>query len=136
VKNALVAAGILLLILPIPSIGGTADGIPPTGSVAAVVHLEGTKAGKSPGPATTPPAAPPAPGTPGVPVAAIPAAPVPWAVPRPASSVPPPFIPSPPAPFPGSVPSRLPAVPMASFVAPPRKRLPTSSFPPARSTFR
>ena len=124
VRNALVATGFLLLFLPIPSFGGTANGIPPAGSGAAAVVPEGTKAGKSPGPAAPLQAAPPATVTHGVPVAATPAAPAPWAVPSPASSVPPQGIPSPASPVPGSVPYRQPAVPTASFVAPPSEKAP------------
>ena len=123
-RSALVAAGILLLFLSIPSFGGTADGIPPAGSGAAAVNPDGTKTGKSPGPAVPPRAVPPATVTPGVPVAAVPAAPAPWAVTPPSSSLPSQSIPSPASPVPGPVPSRPPAVPTASFVAPPSEKAP------------
>ena len=128
-RNALAAAGFLLLFASIPSFGGTADGIPPATSGGTAVDPDGAKDGKSPGPAAASTAVPPATATPGAP-AAIPAAPAPGLPQAPAPPVPPLNHPTPAVPSPGAVPSRLHAVPAASFVAPPSEKAPDRVLSP------
>jgi membrane-bound lytic murein transglycosylase D len=129
VKNALAAAGFLLLFLSIPSFGETADGLSPATAGGAAVTPEGPKAGKSPGPAPASTAIPPATVTPGVP-AAVPVAPAAKVPPAPALSVPAQNLPAPAAPALTAVPSRLPAVPTVSFVAPPSEKAPDRVLSP------
>ena len=128
-RNALAAAGFLLLFVSIPSFGGTADGLSPATAGGAAVNPEGTKVGKSPAPAPASTAVPPATVTPGVP-AAVPAAPAPGVPPAPAPSVPAQNLPAPAAPAPAAVPSRPPAVPTVSFVAPPSEKAPDRVLSP------
>jgi len=123
VRNALAAAGFLLLFASIPSFGVAADGLSPATAEGAAVNPEDTKVGKSPGPAPASTAVPSATVTPGMP-AGVPAAPAPEAPPAPAPSVPAQNLPATAAPVPAAVPSRLPAVPTVSFVAPPSEKAP------------
>jgi hypothetical protein len=123
VRNALAAAGFLLLFASIPSFGVAADGLSPATAGGAAVNPEDTKVGKSPGPAPASTAVPSATVTPGMP-AGVPAAPAPEAPPAPAPSVPAQNLPATAAPVPAAVPSRLPAVPTVSFVAPPSEKAP------------
>ena len=122
-RNALAAAGFLLLFASIPSFGVAADGLSPATAEGAAVNPEDTKVGKSPGPAPASTAVPSATVTPGMP-AGVPAAPAPEAPPAPAPSVPAQNLPATAAPVPAAVPSRLPAVPTVSFVAPPSEKAP------------
>ena len=122
-RNALAAAGFLLLFASIPSFGVAADGLSPATAGGAAVNPDDTEVGKSPGPAPASTAVPSATDTPGVP-AGVPAAPVPEIPPAPAPSVPAQNLPAPAAPAPAAVPSRLPAVPTVSFVAPPSEKAP------------
>jgi membrane-bound lytic murein transglycosylase D len=126
VKNALAAAWCLLLIVSIPSFGGTVDTLSPATAGGAPVNPDGTKAGKSQAPAPASTAVPPAMVTPGEP-AAIPAAPAPApGVPQAAA----PSVPAQNLPAPAAVPSRLPAVPTVSFVAPPSEKAPDRVLSP------
>ena len=125
-RNAIATAGFLLLFASIPSLGLAADTPSPAMAGGAPVNPEGTKSGKSQGPAPASTALPPAIVTQGVP-AEIPAAPAP------ASGVPPAPAPSIPAqnlPVPAAVPSRLPAIPSASFIAPPSDKTPDRVLSP------
>ena len=117
-RNALAAAGFLLLFASIPSFGVTADGLSPATAGGAAVNPEDTKVGKSPGPEPASTDVPSATVTPGAP-ARVPAAPAPEVPPAPAPSVPAQNLPAP-----AAVPSRLPAVPTVSFVAPPSEKAP------------
>ena len=125
-RNAIATAGFLLLFASIPSLGLAADTPSPAMAGGAPVNPEGTKSGKSQGPAPASTALPPAIVTQGVP-AEIPAAHAP------ASGVPPAPAPSIPAqnlPVTAAVPSRLPAIPSASFIAPPSDKTPDRVLSP------
>ena len=128
-KNALVAAGFLLLFVSIPSYGGAADTLSPATAGEAAVHPDGTKAGISPGPAPVSATVPPSAVTPVVPTA-VPAGPDPGVSPAPASSVPAQNPPAPAVPAPVAAPSRLPAAPTVSFVAPPSEKAPDRVLSP------
>lgn len=124
-RNALAAAGLLLLFVSIPSFGGTSEPLSPAMAGRAASNPDDTKDAKMPGPAPVHTAIPP-PAT--VPSAAPPAVPA-----APASKVPPAPAPSVPAqnlPAPAAVPSRLPAVPTASFVAPLSEKTPDRVLSP------
>ena len=127
-RNALLAAGFLLLFASIPSFGGTADGLPPSTAGGAEVTPGGTKDGISPAPAPAPATVPPATVPPGA--AAIPFAPAPGVPPAHVPSVPAQNPPPPPAPGPTAAPFRPPAVPAVSFVAPPSEKAPDRVLSP------
>ncbi|MBW6502963.1 LysM peptidoglycan-binding domain-containing protein [bacterium] len=138
-RSVLVAAGFLLLLVSIPSFGGTVDVSLPATAERAVGAADGTDAGNpaDPGPAST--AVPPTTAAPGKP-AAIPAARAPEVPPAPAPLVlrrdlPAPVVSAVPAPKapPWTLPilatpartavqPRLPSVPTASFVRPPSEK--------------
>ncbi len=128
VRNALLAAGFLLLFASIPVFGGPADGLPPSTAEGAEVTPGGTKDGISPAPAPASEAVPPATVPPGA--AAVPFAPAPGVPPAQVPSVPAQNPPSPPAPAPTAAPSRPPAVPTVSFVAPPSEKAPDRVLSP------
>ncbi|MHB1025873.1 MAG: LysM peptidoglycan-binding domain-containing protein [Desulfobacteria bacterium] len=120
-RNAFAAAGFLLLLVSIPSFGGTADTPSPATAGRAADAPDGTKVGKSTDPALASAAVPPMTVAPGVP-AVIPAARAP--------EVPPWNLPVLVAPAPTAAPLRLPAVPTASFVAPPSEKTPDRVLSP------
>ena len=103
-RNALAAAGFLLLFVSIPSFAGGADAFSSAVAGGAAVQPEGTMVGKW---------AAPAPASAAVPAAAVPASPAPW--------VPPVSAPNPAVPR-AAVPYRLPPLPAASLVASPSEK--------------
>jgi membrane-bound lytic murein transglycosylase D len=129
VRNALAAAGFLLLFVSIPSFGVAADTLSPATAGEEAVDPDGAKAGKSPGPAPASTTVPPATVAPGV-SAVVPAPPAPGVPPAPAPSVPAQNLSAPAAPTSTAVPSRLPAVPTVSYVAPPSEKAPDRVLSP------
>ena len=128
-RNTLAAAGFLLLFVPIPSFGETADTPLPATAGGAAVFSEGTKDGKSPTPVPPPAAVPPATVTPGAP-AAVPVVPAPGVPQAQAPVIPAGNLPATPSPAPTAAPSRPPAVPTVSFVAPPSEKSPDRVLSP------
>lgn len=126
VRNALTAAGLLLLFVSIPSFGGTAEPLSPATDGRGTSNPGDTKDAKSTGS--------PAPVHTGMPSpAAVPSVAPPMVPVAPASKVSPapaPTVPSQNLPAPAAVPSRLPAVPTASFVAPPSVKTPDRVLSP------
>ena len=116
-RNALAAAALLLLFVPLPSFGGTAEAASTAMAGGAAIPPEGAKAVKPTAPAAVPPPAVPS----GV-AAAVSADPAAGAPPAPVSSVPAQNLPSPAPPVSAAVPSRPLAVPAASFVASPSEK--------------
>jgi membrane-bound lytic murein transglycosylase D len=112
VRNALAAAGILLIFASIPSFGGGADALSSAMAGRAAVRPEGTMAGKWAAPAPASAAVPPAAETNGGTAPTF-SAPAPWVSPVPAPN---PAVPR------TAVPYRLPPVPAASFVASPSEK--------------
>ena len=124
-RNALAAAGLLLLFVSIPSFGGTAEPLSPATAGRAASNPDDTKDAKSPGPAPAHTAMPPPAAVPSAAPPAVPAAPASKVPPAPAPSVPAQNLPAP-----AAVPSRLPAVPTASFVAPLSEKTPDRVLSP------
>jgi len=123
VRSVLVAAGFLLLLVSIPSFGGTGDTPSPATAARAVRPPDGTKDGISTDPAPEVPPVPaplvlrrdlPAPAVSAVPAPEAP----PWTLPVLAT------------PAPTAVKPRLPSVPAASFVAPPSEKSPDKVLSP------
>ena len=125
-RNAIAAAGFLLLFASIPSLGVATDTPSPATAGGAPVNPEGTQARESQGPAPASTAVPPEMVTPGVP-AAIPAVP---ALRPEFHRLLPRRLPLQNLPAPAAVPSRLPAIPSASFIAPPSEKAPDRVLSP------
>ncbi|MGZ9265414.1 MAG: transglycosylase SLT domain-containing protein, partial [Candidatus Deferrimicrobiaceae bacterium] len=130
-RNALAAAGFLLLFVSAPSIGGAADTVAPATAGGTAVDSEASRTTKSSVPAPVSTTVSPGKAAPGVP-AAVPGAlpPSPGVPPVPAASVPAQNLPVPAPSVPTAVPSRLPAAPTSSFVAPPSEKAPDRVLSP------
>ena len=128
-RNALAAAGFLLLFVSIPSHGGTADALSPATTGGAAVHPESTKVGKSPVPVPASTVVPSAAVASGVP-AAVPVVSATGVPPVQAPSVPARNLPAPAPPASTAGPFRPPAVPAFSYVAPPSEKAPDRVLSP------